>query len=125
MDPTVLFGLQFTMSLVVFTLVARWYIARALANLSLEDALVPPFLVHTLRYLPSSGLAPGQLAPDVPMDAISQIAYGDLGSAILAIVATLFLRYRWTGAIAVAWLVNVVMALIGSSPPTWRPRTVS
>jgi len=42
------------------------------------------------------------------MDAMSKIAYGDLASALLALVAVLFLRYRWSHAIAVAWLANVV-----------------
>jgi len=61
MDPLSLFGMQFTLSLVIFALVAKWYISPALDKRSMEDALVPLFLVHTLRYLPSSGFAPGPL----------------------------------------------------------------
>jgi hypothetical protein len=45
------------------------------------------------------------------MDAMSKIAYGDLVSAILAVVAVMFLRYRWPGALAVAWVVNIVASL--------------
>ena len=49
MSPTALLGVQFTFSLVLFALVANWYIAPALARLSVFQALVPLFLVHALR----------------------------------------------------------------------------
>jgi hypothetical protein len=104
-------GLQFTLSLIIFSMVAKWYIAPALNKLPQHKALVPLFLVHTLRYLPTTAFAPGQIGPDVPMGAMSKIAYGDLVSAILALVAILFLRYGWPGALAVAWVVNIVGSL--------------
>src|SRR5712692_8857340 len=52
--------------------------------------------------LPSSAFAPGQVDAGVPMDVMRAIAYGDLGSAILALIAAVFLRYRWRGAIGAA-----------------------
>jgi hypothetical protein len=110
MSPTALLGVQFTFSLVLFALVANWYIAPALARLSVFQALVPLFLVHTLRYLPSSAFAPGQVGTAVPMDAMAAIAYGDLASAILALIAAVFLRYQWSGAIGLAWIVNALTA---------------
>jgi hypothetical protein len=111
MSPFLLFGLQFTLSLVIFALIAMWYITPALDRLPIHAALVPLFLVHTLRYLPSTAFAPGQVDPKLPMDAMATIAYGDLASAILALVAVVFLRFRWAGSIAVAWLVNVLASL--------------
>jgi hypothetical protein len=111
MGPTSLSALQFTLTLIVFSLLVVWYIAPALNRLPQYDALVPLFLVHALRYLPSTAFAPGQVGADVPMDAMSTIAYGDLASALLALVAALFLRYRWAGALAVAWLVNTTASI--------------
>src|SRR5262245_1251347 len=93
MTPTALMGVQFTFSLVVFALVARWYITPSLNARPLNEALVPLFLAHTLRYLPSSAFAPGQIDPRVPRDAMAAIAYGDLASAVLALVAALWLYY--------------------------------
>jgi len=110
MSPTTLLGVQFTFSLVLFALVAKWYIAPVLAKLSISQALVPLFLVHALRYLPSSAFAPGQVGATVPMDAMATIAYGDLASALLALIAALFLRYQWSGAIGLAWIVNTLTA---------------
>jgi hypothetical protein len=45
------------------------------------------------------------------MDAMAVIAYGDLASALLALIAALFLRYRLNGAIGVAWMVNILASL--------------
>jgi hypothetical protein len=111
MSPTALMGVQFTFSVVLFALVAKWYISPALDALPRATALVPLFLVHALRYLPSSAFAPGQVDTKVPMDAMAAIAYGDLGSAILALIAAWFLHNRWSSAIAVAWIVNIATSL--------------
>ena len=111
MNPLPLFGLQVTLSLVIFGIVAKWYIAPALNKLPIQAALTPLFLVHALRYLPSSAFAPGQVDPKIPMDAMARIVYGDMASAILALIAVVFLHYEWFGAVAVAWLVNTVTSL--------------
>jgi len=111
MSPTTLMGVQFTFSVVLFSLVAKWYISPALNARPVHAALAPLFLVHALRYLPSSAFAPGQVGPTVPMHAMAVIAYGDLASAALALAAAVFLYYRWPGAIAVAWIVNILMSL--------------
>ena len=111
MSPTTLLCVQFTFSLVLFALVAKWYISPALRRLPVHSALAPLFLVHALRYLPSSAFAPGQIDPHVPARAMKAIAYGDLASAVLALIAALFLYYRWSGAIGVAWIVNIVASL--------------
>ena len=42
---------------------------------------------------------------------MADIAYGDLASAILALIAVVFLRYGWSGAVANAWVVNGVTSL--------------
>jgi len=111
MSPPSLFGMQFVFSLILSTLIAKWYVAPALSRLPVQAALVPPFLLHALRYLPSTAFAPGQVDANIPKYAMAAIAYGDLGSAVLALIAVIFLRYGIPGAIAVAWFVNAVTSL--------------
>ena len=41
MDDFQIFGLQFVLSVVVYTLIAKWYVAPRLARLPLHDALIP------------------------------------------------------------------------------------
>ena len=78
------------------------YISPVLGRMPIRAALVPLFLIHALRYLPSSVFAPGQVDPKIPMDTMASIAYGDLISALLALIAVVFLHLEWPGAIAVA-----------------------
>src|SRR5260370_41986865 len=92
MNPQWLFGMQFTLSLIIFAMIAKWYISPALNRLPLQAALVPLFLVHALRYLPSSAFAPGQVDPKIPMDAMAGVAYWDFASAVLAVITAVFLR---------------------------------
>src|SRR5262249_8691190 len=75
MSPTALFALQFSFSLVLASLVARWYLWPRLDTVSVSVGLTPLFLVHALRYLPTSAFAPGQVDPRAPMDAMAAIAY--------------------------------------------------
>jgi len=49
MKPIVLFGIQFTLSLVAYALVAFWYAVPRLSRLPRELALVPLLWVHMLR----------------------------------------------------------------------------
>lgn len=111
MSPMALFGLQFTFSCVLFALVAKWYITPALDKLPAQAALVPLFLIHALRYLPSTAFAPGQVGAAVPMSAMAEIAYGDLVSAVLSLIAAWVLYHRWSGAVLVAWIVNILASL--------------
>lgn len=111
MSPTSLFAMQYTFSLLLSALVAKWYVAPALKKLPLHAALAPLFLFHALRYLPTTAFAPGQIGDAVPKEAMAGIAYGDLGAAVLSLLAAILLRYRAPGAIALAWTVNVVASL--------------
>lgn len=104
MEPIVLFGIQFTFSLVAYSLAARWYIAPRLASLPRELALVPLVWVHVLRIVGGTILAPGAVADAVPMDFRTMIGYGDMVTALLALVALIALRLRLRFAIGLVWL---------------------
>ena len=51
MSPSAIFRLQFVLSLVVGTLVARWYVWPRLTALPLRSGLIPLLLVHATRYV--------------------------------------------------------------------------
>lgn len=108
MSPFFIFGIQITLSILVFALVAKWYVAPRLAGLPLEKALVPLLWINVFRYLPLNLLAPGQVSADIPTSTLSLIAYGDLISGVLALIVIIFLAYRIPGAILVAWVFLIV-----------------
>src|SRR6266852_67503 len=101
-------NLQSTFSVVAFALIARWHIAPRLSRTSIEDYLLPLTWVHVFRSAPLTLLVPGQVSPNVPADAANLIAYGDLVSAVAALVTVIFLKYRLPGALAVTWVFNIV-----------------
>src|SRR6266851_2133914 len=104
MDPITLFGIQFTLSLLVYALIAFWYVAPRLSKLSRESALVPLLWVHAFRVVGGTILAPGAVDSGVPMDFRLMIGYGDMATAFLALLALIALRARFRGALALVWL---------------------
>ena len=104
MEPLVLFGIQFTFCLAAYAFIAWWYVAPRLSRLPREAALVPLLWIHAFRIVGGTILAPGSVDAAVPADFRTMIGFGDMATALLALVALVALRFRWGGAIALVWL---------------------
>ena len=105
MPPIVLFGIQFTFSLVAYALIAWWYVAPRLSRLPREVALVPLVWIHAFRIVGGTILAPAAVDAAVPSDFRTMIGYGDMATAVVALLALIALRRRMPVAIALVWLV--------------------
>jgi hypothetical protein len=110
-NPVVLFGVQLTLALVAYALIAGWYVWPRLVPLPLLVALQPLVWVHVFRVVGGSILAPGSVGPGVPDDFARLVGYGDLVTAVLALVAVVALRLRWAAAIPLVWTFVVVGTL--------------
>src|SRR5262245_34213979 len=108
MNPVALFGFQFTLSLVAYTLLAVWYVAPWLAKQPRETALQPLVWVHAFRMVGGTVLAPGAVGVGVPILFQRLVGFGDLGTSCLALLALVSLRYRFRWAIALVWLLLIV-----------------
>lgn len=108
MELTAIFGLQLTLSLAVFGLLAKWYLSPWLADKNLYSALGVLIAPHAFRHIGMSFLVPGLTSPTIPEGFASAAAYGDFISGLLALAAILALRYRWVFAVPLAWLFNIV-----------------
>jgi hypothetical protein len=104
MPPIVLFGIQFTFSLAAYALIAWWYVAPRLSRLPREVALVPLVWIHAFRIIGGTILAPGATDASVPSDFRTMIGYGDMITALVALLALVALRRGLPGAIALVWL---------------------
>jgi hypothetical protein len=119
-EPIVLFGTQFTFFLVAYALAAWWYLAPRLARLPRELALVPLLWIHTFRMVGGTILAPGSVDASVPSEFRTMIGFGDMATALLALLALVALRARFRGAVALVWfflavgLLDTVNAIIQS-----------
>jgi len=111
MGPLEIFGLQLVLSLVVYALVAKWYLAPWLAGKPIEQALMPLIFPHALRHIGLVFLVPGVVATQPPGFFASAAAYGDLVSGILALLSLIALRSGWSLALLLVWVFNIVGAL--------------
>src|SRR2546430_17550956 len=103
MEPIVLFGIQFTLSLVAYTLIAFWYVVPRLSGLPREAALMPLLWIHVFRIAGGTNMAPGAVDVRVPTEFRMMIGFGDKGTAVLALLALIALRNRYPGGIALGW----------------------
>lgn len=111
MNSQLLFGFQVAMSLIVFGLIARWYVRPMLARLTVVQALTPLVLFHATRYVGATFLTPSVIDPSTPAAFTVPEAVGDLLTVFLALVALWALRRgsRWT--LLSLWTFNVVGTL--------------
>ncbi len=108
LDHSAIFGLQFLLSLIVYALIAKWYVAPWLAEKPVEQALMPLIFPHAFRHMGLIFLVPGVVAEPLPPEFANPAAYGDFAAGLLAILALVALRGRWRPAVPLVWLFNIV-----------------
>src|SRR5208337_1575673 len=106
MDSTKIFWMQLLTSVVVFGIVAVWYVWPSLTKLSRNSALIPLFFVHVPRYVGMTLLVTGMIDPKLPREFLSNAAYGDLLAAALALASIFALRSNWRFALPLVWVAN-------------------
>ena len=108
MDPQAIFGLQFLLSLAVWSLIAKWPLTPWLDRQPRQQALFWLTLPHAFRHIGMVFLVPGVVAQPLPGAFATPAAYGDLLTGVLALTALIALRTSWGGAPALVWLFNIV-----------------
>lgn len=108
MSPFWVLNIQSTLSLILFVLIAKWYVAPRLAGRSRNQAILPLLWIHAFRYAPLTLLAPGQADPRIPDEVIGVVAYGDFIAALFALLAIVALRMQLRMATALVWLFSLV-----------------
>ena len=87
MPSAALFGINVAFGLAVWGMVAWHYIWPALKGLPSPENLKPILLLHGFRFLGLTFVVPGVVSPDLPAAFAQPVAYGDLITAILALLA--------------------------------------
>ncbi len=108
MDFLAIFGLQFSLSLIVCGLLAKWYVVPWLAKQPTRQALEPLLMPHALRHIGMAFLVPGLVVQPLPTSFAIAAAYGDLLSGLLAILSMIALRAQWRYSLALVGLFNIV-----------------
>lgn len=102
------FFFSILMSFVAFGLVTKLYIAPRLRRLERHEALRALVMPHAFRFIGLSFMVPGVVSPSLPPDFAAPGAYGDLTSAVLAVMAAVALSRRAPASIPLTWLFNLV-----------------
>jgi len=87
MPSPVLFGISVAFGLAAWGAVAWHYIWPALRERPSPENLKPILLLHGFRFLGLAFVVPGVVSPELPAAFAQSVAYGDLLSAVLALLA--------------------------------------
>ncbi|HEV3333130.1 MAG TPA: hypothetical protein VG096_19220 [Bryobacteraceae bacterium] len=87
MPSPVLFGISVAFGLAAWGAVARQYIWPALSERPSPENLKPILLLHGFRFLGLAFVVPGVVSSQLPAAFAQPVAYGDLITAILALLA--------------------------------------
>jgi hypothetical protein len=104
----VYFVISSAVAYVAFGLIANWYLWPAIKDRPAKVALTPLLLYACLRVNGLIFLMPGLASPDLPSAFAVPTAYGDLASAILALIAIACLRLNSALAVLSLWVFNIV-----------------
>jgi len=102
------FILQMLLSALVYSLIANWYIAPALAHLPQLEIFGYLLLPHALRHIGLTAIVPAVVDPNVPKEWSRPVGYGDLLTQVVAMLAILAIRCHWSFAIVMVWIANIV-----------------
>lgn len=108
MNPESIFVVQFFLSLITVAVIAKSVLAPWLARQSQNDAMFWLTIPHAFRHMGLVFLIPGVRAQELPDYFALPAAYGELATAVLALVALILLRIAPKPALMFVWLFNVV-----------------
>ena len=112
MPPFVNFGVEFGLSLLVFSLLGKWYVWPFLCVRPFTQALLLLLSPFLLRYLGLTSLVPGVVEPAVTRSTFAFYqAYGDFLAFFFALVAFVLVRSRHSRALAIVWAFNIFGSL--------------
>ena len=104
MPSPILFGISVAFGLAAWGAVAWQYIWPAPRERSAAENLKPILLLHAFRFLGLAFVVPGVVSPELPATFAQSLAYGDLITAILALLALASLGTR--AGTVVTWAFN-------------------
>jgi hypothetical protein len=95
------------LSLIVFAMMARWYVAPWLNTRGRADALIPLLWIHVFRYIALQAFSAQRDGFPISDGGLMEIVVGDVAGSVIALATIVALRYRAGLAIPLAWLLVV------------------
>jgi hypothetical protein len=105
------FNLPFVLSVagafLATSVMAYTYVWPALRAMPRHDALRLLASVHAFRFLGMNFLVSGFVSAELSPDFASQVGWGDLIAASLALFSMAALSWRWSIAVPIVWIFNI------------------
>lgn len=108
METVEIFVVQFVLSVFIFTLIAKWYVAPWLSEKPVQIAFTILVLPHTIRHVGLTFLTPAVVSEAMPSTFATAAGYGDFASGLLAISVLIALHKNWTSTIPLIWVFSIV-----------------
>ncbi|PIQ48210.1 MAG: hypothetical protein COW03_11190 [Cytophagales bacterium CG12_big_fil_rev_8_21_14_0_65_40_12] len=108
MNNFVIINLQAITGTIGIIIGFRWWIKPRLNKLTIQDALLPFVFLNVFRYLGLSFMAKEQFYDGFPTEFLTTVGLLDFITAVLAIVTAIALKNKWSFAIPLVWLFNIV-----------------
>lgn len=103
--PQLWFFMSIALSFIAWGIVTARYVWPELRLRPRAEALRPLLILHSFRFIGLAFLIPGVVSPDLPSTFGYPAAYGDIGAAILAVLALISLPSA--AGVIIAWAFSV------------------
>lgn len=108
MDNFTIINLQALTGTIAIIMAFQWWIKPRIANLSIQNALLPFVFLNTFRYLGLTFMAKEQFYEGFPTEFLTTVGLLDFTTAVLAIITAIALKNKWSFAIPLVWIFNIV-----------------
>ncbi len=108
MDNFTIINLQALTGTIAIIIGFRYWIQPRVSKLPIYEALLPFVFLNTFRYLGLSFMAKEQFYDGFPVEFLTTVGLLDFTTAILAIIAVIGLKNKWSFALPLVWIFNVV-----------------
>ena len=106
MPIPLIWGVTVAFGFLAWGVFAAQYIWPAISRRERAEALRPILVLHGFRYIGLAVLIPGVVSPELSATVFARgLAYGDLATAVLALIALAALKTRWSG--LMVWIFNI------------------
>ncbi len=106
MPIALIWGVSVAFGFLAWGVFAAQYIWPTISKRERADALRPMLMLHSFRYIGLAVVIPGVVSPELSTTVFARgLAYGDLATATLALIALAALRTRLSGTLV--WIFNL------------------
>ena len=108
MNNFLIINIQAILGTISILLAFKWWIQPRVSKLPIYAALLPFVFLNTFRYLGLMFMTENQFYGGFPSDFLTTVGLLDMTTSILAIIAAIALKNKWTNALSLVWVFNIV-----------------